>query len=65
MFRSLLDLSVSVFFFVSSALLFDVGGVGVLLPMLHSFEPRLLVSRWVANFVFLTQYSLANLTLVP
>ena len=34
-------------------------------PILGSFEPRLLFSRWVVNFVFRTQYRSATLVLAP
>ena len=44
-FRSILDLSMSVFFFVPSTSLLGAGGVSSLLPMLDSSEPRLLISR--------------------
>ena len=53
------------FFFVSSTSLLGVGGVSLLFPMLDSFEPRLLVSCWVASFVFRTQYRSAKPTLAP
>ena len=34
-------------------------------PILSSFEPRLLVSRWVANFVVRSQYRSTILVLAP